>query len=315
MFPWSNQKVIQTQKAETLSENILIIKSSFQNIHNGPVLSMIDKSYYCSIDYCSFLDCSCEELSASMGCVHLILNDFGSVSISRTIAGSCMSSKEGNFARIEVKQFGSIFVLMTSIDKCAPNSIRDTYHSMVLSNGAQVVSNLNNTRCFAERHSGISNINTQSGQVNFCNFANNIMTMSCLHSLSGNTEVRRVNYIHNILGTLFPNHEGLIITTPDLLPSRIILSDCFLANNTAECIISVNKADITLVGCNLDSDKFIFHDANVNIEAPQTRSVVTMTLMAGAGKNADIPYGKMMTVTGKNCLLATILFLFMILTN
>lgn len=314
MFPWSNQKVktLDIQIPENIGENVTIIKSVFKEIHGDSTISLLGQNLYLSVDYCTFIGCTSFDTASKAGAIHTALQGFGSVSITRTIADSCASSYEGNFARIEVSTLGSIFVMMTSIDKCAPDKSTQNYHAIQLVLGTHIVSNLNNSRCMAERHAGLSNSVASQGRTEYCNFADNTMT-SCLHASDGPIDVRRINYIRNTMTGQFEGYEGLIAAVEGATFSRLIFSDCFMKDNIAKYLISANKVDITLVGCCFDSNEFFTNQGQVIIADPIERPPVTMTLMAGGGKHADIPYGRWWTRSTSNKCQAIIVSLMMAL--
>lgn len=293
LFPWAHQTsvTLSITSPKVINENIIICKSTFSGICGDSTLEIADQSYYLSIDYCIFFDCSSLGSYQKAGCAQISLLNYGSVSVTRTIADSCMSSLEGNFALLKVSEFGSIFVLMSSMDKCAPDCSSKTYHSILMKSGTQILKNINNTCCNADRHAGFSNAESLVAEVDFCNIVDNLMTMACVHAITGNADVRRVNYISNTLGTGIDAFDGVIARVNSIENSRAIMSDCVLIRNSLTYLISVYNADITLIGCNLDSSSFKKSGADVILIESHVRDPITMTLMAGAGKHADIPYG------------------------
>lgn len=302
IFTWANQRhvTLSISKPEVINENIFIERSLFKDIEGDSTLTLIDKNYCCSIDKCTFIRCTCKTQEKG-GAIHFVLTEHGSVSITRSIASECMSKNEGNFAYLKVSEFGNIITKMTSIDKCSPDASQDSYHTMFMISGTQIVSNINNTRCYSTRHSAFTNHEAYVGLVDFCNIADNEMKQSCLHYITGNADVRHVNYVNNVLNLAKENLEGVVSAYRSGSSSRVFLSDCVIQGNKADYIISAQTAVIHLVGCNIQNGAYaITNNGNVINNEPNARSLVTMTLMAGAGKHADIPYRSMTCEGARN---------------
>lgn len=294
LYSWSNQKIVtlDSNKPEVIEENVIIKKSTFKDILKNSTLWVTNKNFYISIDYCTFIGCSSKDSGQERGVIYFGLTEYGSVSITRTIADSCSSSFGGNFAHTEIGYYGSVFVLMTSIDKCAPDFSGENYHSILMYYGTQILKNINNTRCCATRHPAFTNYDSKTTQIDFCNIVDNTATQSSIHCFAGHGEARRVNYIRNHQKSIFPKIPGVVgnYARQVTYKSLIVLSDCVFEGNTGSSLISVDNADITLVGCSLDRTDFSETDGRVYNAEPRIRPPVTMTLMGGSGKHADIPY-------------------------
>ena len=316
LFPWANQELVELniQSPKVLDRNVLISKSGFKGIEGDSTLTVLDRNYYCSIDYCTFFRCSSLGCYQKAGCVHMRLTGYGSASITRTIGDSCQSSWEGNFGRLEVGKFGSIIVMMTSINKCSPDSSIDSYHSLRLKNWNQIAKNINSTRSFSVRHTCLSTVTPVYATVDFCNFADNQLRMTCLQEITGSANVRRVNYIGNRLGALYTKLEGIISVYREVEGMIVIISDCVLIKNTATYLVSVCKSDATMIGCYIQNRSFKESGANLIVVDSNVREPITMTLMAGPGKHADIPYGGG-TRSGKPRSISTVVYLTIFLSE